>query len=400
MADRLAIVGGAVVTPQEVIEGGIVLCEEGKISFVGPSNSAQPEPDSHIVDATGRMILPGFIDTHVHGSGGDDVMLARPEVIRRISRAQLRYGTTAYLPSTIAARHERLLQAIEAIIEAEDNPEPAAEILGLHIEGPYINRAYKGAQPEAGIRDPDRDECQELLEAAPGRIKIMTLAPELPGGIELIRWLVSEGVIASLGHSAADYETALAAIEAGATHATHLYNAMSGVHHRRPGLASACLNEPGLLAEIILDGVHVHPQMARLAWRAKGREGLILVTDATAAQGCPDGIYSLSDFQIQVRGSRCTLLDGVTIAGSVLTMNQALRHAMEFTGMSLVEAAYTASLLPARLCGVAGRKGSIEIGKDADLVVLGPDCSVQLTVRAGEIVYENGKGDCSLNRRS
>jgi N-acetylglucosamine-6-phosphate deacetylase len=389
MTNRLAIIGGAVVTPRAVIERGTVLCEDGRITFAGSARDAQPEPGARVIDAAGRWVLPGLIDTHVHGSGGDDVMAPGVEGIRRVSRAQLRYGTTAYLPTTIAARHDELLRAIADTIAVENEAGLAAEILGLHIEGPYINRTFKGAQPEDGIRDPNLDECRELLAAAQGRIRILTLAPELPGGLELIGWLTRAGVIASLGHSEADYDTALAAIAAGATHATHLYNAMSGAHHRKPGLAAACLNEPGICAEIILDGVHVHPHMARLAVRAKGRDGLVIITDATAAQGCGDGLYSLGGFQIQVRGPLCTLLDGVTIAGSVLTMNRAVRNAVEFTGMNIVDAAYMASLLPARLCGVEARKGSIEAGKDADLALLNPDYSAHLTVRAGEVAYQS-----------
>ena len=213
----------------------------------------------------------------------------------------------------------------------------------------------------------------------------MTMAPELPGGMELIRLLVESGVAPSLGHSKADYDTALAAIEAGATRATHLYNAMSGVHHRQPGLAAACLNEPGIQAELICDGVHVHPRMARLAWKNKGRDGLTLITDATAAQGHGDGIYMLGDFQIKVCGPLCTLMDGTTIAGSVLTMNHAVGNAIAFTGMSLTDAAYTAAAGPAQLCGVADRKGSIEVGKDADLAILNPDFSVAWTILGGAV---------------
>jgi N-acetylglucosamine-6-phosphate deacetylase len=388
MSNRLAIRGGAVVTPQEVIDGGIVLCEDGRIKFVGRMNEAAPEPDSQIIEATGGAVFPGLIDTHVHGSGGDDLMAHGVEGIRRVSRAQFRYGVTAYLPTTIAARHTDLLRTIEETLEAERDPEPAAEILGFHLEGPYLNRKYKGAQPDDGIRDPNFDECRELLDAAPGRTKMMTLAPELPGGMELIRWLTDEGVIASLGHSEASYETALAAIEAGATHATHLYNAMSGAHHRQPGLVSACLNEPGIRAEIILDGVHVHPQMARLAARAKGPDGLVIITDATAAQGCADGLYSLGDFQVQVRGAHCTLMDGVTLAGSVLTMSLAARNAIAFMGSNLVDVARMASLLPAKLCGAADRKGSIEVGKEADLAVFDGEFRTRWTVQAGKVVYQ------------
>ena len=392
MANRLAVIGGKIVTPSAVIENGVVLAEDGKITFVGAANEAQPEPGSRIVDAAGGVVMPGFIDTHFHGSGGDDVMANGAEGIRRISRALLKFGTTGFLATTIAARHSELMKATEDTLAAENadrNSPEGAEILGLHIEGPYINLKFKGAQPVEGIRDPNFDECRELLAAGKGRIKIMTMAPELPGAMELIRFLKANGVAVSLGHSEADYDTALAAIDAGATRATHLYNAMSGVHHRKPGLASAVLNEPGIQAELICDGVHVHPRMAQLAWRAKGRDGITLITDATAAQGVGDGTFTLGDFQIQVRGPLCTLMDGVTIAGSVLTMNRAVGNAMDFTGMNLIDAAYTSSLASARACGVADRKGSIEAGKDADLVVLKPDFSVSHTIRAGVVAYSS-----------
>ncbi|MBP6824008.1 MAG: N-acetylglucosamine-6-phosphate deacetylase [Acidobacteria bacterium] len=391
MTNRLAIIGGKIVTPLAVIENGVLLCEDGKIKFIGSGKDAEPEPGSRIVDAAGGAVMPGFIDTHFHGSAGDDVMANGAEGISRISSALLKFGTTGFLATTIAARHSELMKAIADTIAAEhsNNHSPeGAEILGLHIEGPYINLAFKGAQPVEGIRDPNFDECRELLAAADGRIKIMTLAPELPGAMELIRFLKANGVAVSLGHSEADYDTALAAIDAGATRATHLYNAMSGVHHRKPGLAAAALNEPGIQAELICDGVHVHPRMAQLAWQAKGRDGITLITDATAAQGVGDGIYTLGDFQIQVRGPLCTLMDGVTIAGSVLTMNRAVGNAIDFTGMSLIDAAYTSSLAPAKVCGIADRKGSIEVGKDADLALLKPDFSISHTIRSGVVAYE------------
>src|SRR5262245_22660513 len=388
MTNRLAIINCKVVTPNEVIDNGVVICEDAKIQFVGNATEAAPESGSIIIDASDNLVMPGFIDTHFHGSGGDDVMANGTEGLRRISRALLKYGTTGYLASTVAARHEDLLRVIENTSAAEDSEGPSAEIMGMHIEGPYINLKYKGAQPEWGIRDPNLDECRELLETAAGRIKIMTLAPELPGGLELIRLLTGAGVTASLGHSDADYDTALAAIDAGATHATHLFNAMSGVRHRQPGLAAACLNEPGICAELICDGVHVDPRVAHLAWKAKGRDGLALITDATSAQGHGDGIYNMGDFQIEVRGPLCTLMDGKTIAGSILTMNLAARNAMKFTGMNLIEASRASSLMPAQFCGVADRKGSIEIGKDADLAILNSDFSVTHTIHAGAVVYQ------------
>lgn len=392
MTDRMAIVGAAVVTPLGVIEEGIVLCEDGRISHIGPAGEGRgidPEPGSVIINAAGKILMPGFIDTHFHGSGGDDVMADGVEGFGRIARSVLRFGTTGFLATTIAARHDELLRSVEHTITARREAKGGAAILGVHLEGPFMNVSFKGAQPEWGIRDPNLDECRELLLAGEGLVRIMTLAPELPGGLDLIRLLVEAGVAPSLGHSTADYDTALAAIEAGATRATHLYNAMSGVHHRKPGLASACLCEPGIQAEIICDGVHVNPHMIDLAWKAKGPSGLTLVTDATAAQGHGDGIYTLGDFEIHVRGPLCTLGDGVTIAGSVLTMNRAVGNAIGFTGMSLVDAAEMASSGPARVCGVADQKGSIETGKDADFALLNPDFSVDRTIIGGVVAYQD-----------
>jgi N-acetylglucosamine-6-phosphate deacetylase len=386
---RLAVLGGIVVTPTVAIENGLVLVEDGLITYAGTSREAEPEPGSNIIEAYGKLVLPGLIDTHVHGSHGDDVMLDGPEGIRRISAALLRYGTTSYLPSTVSGRHEDLLRALESCVKAEANPKPSAEIIGVHVEGPFININKKGAQPEVGVREPDLDQCREYLRAAPGRVKIMTLAPELPGGLELIRLLVENGVVASLGHSEADYETALAGIEAGATHATHLFNAMPALHHRKPNITTACLNEPAIRAEIVPDGIHVAPEMVRLAAKLKGRDGLIIVTDAMAAVGCPDGTYHLGDNEVRVDGERCTLIDGVTIASSMLTMNRAVGKAAAFAGLDLVDAAYMASLLPAKICGVADRKGSLEIGKEADIAVLNQDFSAHVTIRAGEIAFRS-----------
>ena len=387
MTNRLAIIGGSIVTPAEIIAAGIILCEDNRLKFVGSAKDAAPEPNSLIFDATNKFVLPGFIDTHVHGSGGDDVMTDGAAGMQRAGRKMLASGTTAWLPTTIAAKHEEILFAIEETAKAENSSDPMANILGIHLEGPFLNIKFKGAQPDEGIRDPNFDELEELLKVADGRIKIMTLAPELPGSLEMIGILKSKNIVASLGHSECDYDTALAAIDAGATYATHLFNAMSGVHHRKPGLAACCLNEPGICAEIILDGVHVNPQMARLALRNKGREGLALITDATTAQGCGDGIYQLGKFSVQVKGSLCTLMDGVTIAGSVLTMNRAVMNAVDFMNVNLLDAAYMAALMPAKRCGVAATKGSLEAGKDADLAILNADYSVAATVVNGVLAF-------------
>lgn len=375
------------VTPDHAIEDGVVATEDGRIVYAGAHLNAESSAHATIIDARGKYVLPGFIDTHVHGSHGDDVMRDGVDGICRIARSMLRYGTTSFLPTTMAASHEALLRALKNCVAARTNDEPAAEILGIHVEGPYINVAMKGAQPAHDIRNPNLEECEEYLRASAGLIKIMTLAPEIHGGIELVSWLKKRNVVASLGHSNADYATTLAAIDAGASHATHLFNAMPQLHHRQPNLTTACLNEPAIMVELILDGVHVAPEMARLAVKLKGRDRIIFITDAMAAVGCADGEYDLGDSRVDVRGNRCTLPDGETIAGSILTMNRALGNAVAFTEMSIVDAAYAAATLPAKICGVANYKGSLETGKDADVAILNKDFTVALTIKSGKIVY-------------
>jgi N-acetylglucosamine-6-phosphate deacetylase len=369
MSEVTAIVNGTAVLPDREIPDALVVLDGERLGYVGPRAEGAIPEGAVQADASGCFVLPGLIDTHVHGTHGDDVMLHGAEGIRRISARFPQYGTTAWLPSTISARHAELMEAVEWCVEAADNPTDGAESVGLHIEGPYINMKRKGAQPAEGVRDPDFDEVRELLAASRGRMRVMTLAPELPGGLELIRVLVAEGVIASMGHSDATYEQALEGIAAGATHATHLFNAMPPIHHRDPGLITACLNEPAVLAEVIPDGVHLNPHIVRLAIRAKGADRVALITDAFSATGLPEGKHTLGPHRVTVKDAWCTLEDG-TIAGSIITMNLAVRNAMQFAGVSLVEAVRMSSLIPAQVAGCAARKGSLEPGKDSDVTLL------------------------------
>ncbi|MBW3625720.1 MAG: N-acetylglucosamine-6-phosphate deacetylase [Armatimonadetes bacterium] len=387
MSDRLALVGGRALTPEGEIKDATVLVEGGRIRAVGPGRDVQPEPGSRILDARGMLILPGFIDTHIHGSHGDDVMLHGEEGIHRIAADLLRYGVTSWQPSTLSARHDDLMRAIEGCRRAAERPRPGARIVGIHIEGPYINVRKKGAQPEEGIRPPDPDQCRQYLGEAGGLARIMTLAPELDGAEELMKLLREENVVISLGHSEADYDLALHAIECGASHATHLFNAMPALNHREPGLAAACLNEPEITAEIIADGIHLHPQVVNLAFRAKGPEKIALVTDAMSAVGMPDGTYTLGAHTVLVEGDRCTLADG-TIASSMLTMNRAVRNAMAFAGASWGDAARMTAEVPARLSGVLHDRGTLEAGKRADLAVLREDGGVAYTILEGAVAFE------------
>jgi len=388
--DALVITNAKVVLKNRVIDQGAVVCEDGVIAWVGPADGL-PAQKADVLDAGGRVVMPGFIDTHIHGCHGDDVMLNGEEGLRRMSANLLRYGVTGWLPTTVSAVHEDTLRVIAWCRNAAGQNQLGAAILGIHLEGPYINPNKKGAQPPEGIRPPDVDQCLKYIEEAGGMVKVVTLAPELPGAFDLIRILRDRGVVVSLGHSEADYETAVNAIEAGASHATHLFNAMPPLHHRKPGLVLACINDPRVKVEIIADGVHLHPELVRMVIRSKGEDGVVLITDAMSAVGCPDGVYTLGTHTVYVKGDLCTLADG-TIASSMLTMNRAVRNAVAFAGADLPQAARMASELPAEICGVSHRKGSIEVGKDADLVVLEPDFSVWRTVVQGQVVYPpNGR---------
>ena len=386
MPRPIAITGGIAITPTEEINASLVLIEEERLAYVGPREGRQLPPGAEEVDASGLYVFPGLIDTHVHGSHGDDVMLDGADGLRRINAIFPRYGCTAWLPSTISELHERILESVRWCVTAHNEPGPGADIVGIHVEGPYINRLRKGAQPEHGIRDPDLDQMADLLDAAEGLIRVVTLAPELPGGLDLVRFLVGRDVIASMGHSDADYETALAAIEAGATHATHLFNAMPPIHHRSPGLIMACLNEDRVLAEVIPDGVHLDPMTVRLIHRCKPSDAIALITDAMSAVGMPDGEYTLASHTVIVRGDRCTLPDG-TLASSMLTMNRAVRNTLRFTGCSVVDAVRMASLIPARVAGCAAEKGSLEVGKHADVALMDQEFTVQRTYVRGRLAY-------------
>lgn len=386
MALSWAISGGTLVTPNSLIPKGLLVIQEGKIQWIGPYEEGVIPEGCSIFQAEGKFVVPGFIDNHVHGGAGFDLMRDGVEGVRRVSQHLLRYGTTGFLPTTVSATSSDILLALENFKKVAREEGPKAHILGFHLEGPYINPRKKGAQPEEGIREVDLEEVQTFLTEGEGRIRVVTLAPEIPGGIELIRFLARHQVVPSLGHTEADYETTFRAISAGAQQVTHLFNAMEGFHHRKPSLLVAALTEPALRVELICDGVHVHPSVARLAIQSKGPDNLLLITDGMSAVGCPDGEYWLGRNRVYVRGNLCTLADG-TIASSMLTMNLAVKNAITFAGVSLVEAVRMASLVPAKAIGVADCKGSLEVGKDADLAVLNPDFTVSATFLMGEKVY-------------
>jgi N-acetylglucosamine-6-phosphate deacetylase len=369
----ITLTNARIVLPDEVHEGWLTI-EDGRITHVGRG----PAPGSGL-DLGGRYVAPGFVDIHNHGGSGGSYPTATAEEAARAARFHLGHGTTTGVASLVTAAPEDLARATATLADLCDD----GVFAGIHFEGPYISAARCGAHDPALLRGPDPAEFARLLKAGRGHVRMLTIAPELPGAIETIRAAVSEGVVAALGHSDATYEQALAGIEAGGTVATHLFNALPPLHHRRPGPVAALLEDERVTVELINDGVHVHPAMLRLAHAVAGPGRAALITDAMAATGLGDGAYRLGSMTVNVADGVARLAEGDQIAGSTLTMDVAFRRTVREVGLSLPEAARAASLTPARVLGLDGRVGSVCAGKDADLVVLSGDLAVTGVMRRG-----------------
>lgn len=387
---RWSIGNGRLIGPSGVVEDGFVVVEGTKIAYAG----ARRPGDKLDIDAAGGWICPGFIDIHVHGGGGADAMDADAERLETMARSHARHGTTGMLATTMTGPHEGLLRAARAVGDAAARgPGAGARILGLHLEGPYVNPKRAGAQNPVHMRPPVRSELDELYAAAGGFWRLVTVAPELPGALDTIRYLTSKGVAVSLGHTAANLDEALAAKAAGAVSVTHTFNAMNALHHREPGLLGAALDDGHFWAEIIADGLHVHPTAMRLAYKLKGPDKLVLVTDSMRAQGLGDGRYELGDLPVVVRGGEARLLaeDGEpgALAGSVLTMDAAVRTMVQRVGVPMHDAVRMASANPAALLGLQETKGSLTKGMDADVVVLNPELRAVVTAVEGRIVHQS-----------
>jgi N-acetylglucosamine-6-phosphate deacetylase len=329
------------------------------------------------------VIAPGFIDLHVHGGDGADFMDADEGANERILRFHARHGTTALAATTLSAAPQDLQAAVAAIVQSAQVPAEGAEICAIHLEGPYINRERAGAQEPASIRKPDLQEVGTLLALAPHMKWLMTIAPEIEGARELIE-RYREQITFSIGHTAAGYAEAVEALAWGASHFTHLFNAMSGLHHRDPGVAGAALTSAHATAELIADGIHVHPAVLRLATQAMPQR-IALITDAIRACGLSEGCYKLYHHDVTVSHGTARLSDG-TLAGSLLTMERAVRNMVELAGLPLEAVLPLATEVPARLLGIADRKGKLAQGYDADVVVLSPELVVErVFVRGREV---------------
>jgi N-acetylglucosamine-6-phosphate deacetylase len=379
-------------TPQEEIQHPLVFIEDGLVSELSsraqreiPTNATEIDFTHDFPDA---ILAPGFVDIHMHGGAGLDVMRASAGELPHLNRFLTKHGVTGYFPTTVAAPLDqtcaalgRLADAIEAVQSSRTtNGEVQAQPLGIHLEGPFLSHKRRGVHPTENLVDPTLEIFERLWQAARGHVRMMTIAPELPGALDVIAEATRRKVCVSIGHSDAVAEAARAAVHAGARHATHTFNAMRPLNHRDPGILAEVLNDGQLTADIIADGIHVAPEVVQLFLNAKGRDGSVLITDATAATGMPDGTYQLGPIQVQVKDGRC-MMDG-KLAGSVLTMDRAVRNIIRFAKWTLQDAVRAATLNPARAVGFAQR-GIIAPGAQANIVVMSPAGEVLKTMVRG-----------------
>lgn len=344
-----------------------------------------PQSDT-IIDAQGMIIMPGFIDVHTHGGGGYNLHTTRAEEIRDFARWAPTTGVTSFLIAVVGVPDSMPLEQLLAATDALETHQKGAEPLGIHLEGPYISVARRGAHPPAWLRLPDESETETLLAVSKGHLRLITLAPELPGAAAMIRRLVEAGVTVSMGHTDATYEQAKEAIELGVTHVTHCFNAMRPLLHRAPGPLAALAEASQVQGELIADGVHVHPAAMHALVNMLGPQRTVVITDALAGAGLSDAIFEFAGQPAHVIHGAAHLEDG-TITGSVLTMDQALRNILLMTGVSLSQAAGMLAFNPARSAQAAQRKGCLQAGYDADLTIFDQSMTLQATICRGELAY-------------
>lgn len=376
-ADSTVLAGARVVLPTGTVEDGRVIVEGTRIAGSVPEGA-------RTVDLSGHWVVPGFVDMHNHGGGGASFATGTAEDVLTGARTHREHGTTTVVASTVTGDMDFLARQAGLLSELVEQ----GELAGIHFEGPFIEPCRKGAHSEELLRHPDPAEVRKLLDAARGTAKMVTLATELPGGIESVRLLAEHGVIAAIGHTDATYEQTVEAIEAGATVATHLFNAMPPLGHREPGPIAALLEDERITIELINDGTHLHPAALELAYHRAGADRVALITDAMDAAGAGDGHYVLGPLAVEVKDGVARLVEGGSIAGSTLTLDTAFRRAVTIDRIPVDDVVRSISANPARLLGLYDRVGSLDPGKDADLVVLDADFALKGVMRRGEWIVE------------
>ena len=376
---RTSIAGRVLFNSGDALDYPLITVEDGTVAAIQQLTAAEYAQASKSQDFPDAVIVPAYVDIHMHGCAGSDVMEATPEAVSTVSRYLGRHGVGAYLPTTVTASSDNTVRALSGLCReikrsSRDQSHVGAKPLGIHLEGPFLSSAKRGVHRADLLRAPSVEAFERYWQASEGRIVLMTIAPEIPGALETIAYAASLGVRCSLGHSNATVAEARAGKQAGAHSATHTFNAMRALDHRDPGLAAYVLDDDDLFAELIADGFHVDPLMVRLYFKAKGADRVVLVTDSMSATGMPDGKYMLGEMEVDVLEGRCT--SGGAIAGSVLTLDRAVQNFAQFTGAGLAVAATAASSNPAKLIGQDAAWGRLEPGRPADFVVLSPSGEV------------------------
>lgn len=376
-ADRL-------IAPEETIANPVVVIEDGVIASIG-SRAKKEIPAGQHLDFAGCTLVPAYFDVHIHGSAGHDVMEGTPEAFGIIGNFLARHGVGSYLATTVTMRMDATLKSLDGMAKLVDSKEHGARPRGIHIEGPFLSPHKKGAHPAALLLTPTVELFDRMWEASAGKIRLMTIAPELPNAPEVIARATSLGVRVSLGHSDADAAATKAGVKAGGVSATHVFNAMRNFDHKASGILGETLTNDALFGELICDGFHVDPAAVRIHWRCKGPDRAILITDAMVAAGMPDGKYKLGELDVIVKDGKC-ILDENTLAGSTLTLDRGVKNFTEFTGAPIDEVSRLASRNPARMAGFENETGSLAVGRAADITVLSAKNEVVKTILCGKAV--------------
>lgn len=386
MNKPIVIENGTIHSEEQIYRGGFISFRDGKIQAVGHKNQMIDQEVIQLPDS--YHVIPGMIDVHIHGADGADTMDGTYESMKKIANALPKEGVTSFLATTMTQKRDQIENALQNAAQyfKGEQPNGHAELLGVHLEGPFISEKRAGAQPVEDIMKPDLQLWIKWQKMASQSIKLVTIAPELEGSLDVIRYLKKTGVIASIGHSDATYEEVVEAIKAGASHVTHLFNGMRGLHHREPGVVGAALLHEELMTELIADGIHIRPELIKLAFLQKGREKVILITDAMRAKCLGEGVSELGGQRVTVYDGKATLPDG-TLAGSILKMIDGARNVMEYTSCSIEDVLYMTAVNPAKQLQIFHRKGSLSPGKDADLVVLNEQLEVAMTFCRGQLAY-------------
>jgi N-acetylglucosamine-6-phosphate deacetylase len=384
----IVLLARQMLTPLSAVANAVLVLEDGVIVAAGSRDDISLPPNARVVDLGDSLLTPGLIDIHMHGGAGRDVMEGSDDALASIERQLVRHGVTGYCPTTVTAPLEDTMESLGKLAAAVQWAQVAAEEdraqpLGIHLEGPFLSHARPGVHPPSYLQRASMAIFREMWEAAAGEIRLLTMAPELEGALPLISEATARGVCVSMGHTNADAAEAAAGMQAGARHVTHTFNAMRRMEHRNPGVLGVVLTNDAITADIIVDGLHVEPCIVDLFLRAKGLDRAVLITDAVSATGMPDGSYRLGSFEVQVRDGRCE--SHGKLAGSVLTMDRALRNVMSFARLTFQDSIRLATINPARVLGLQQRKGVLKAGADADITVFSPLGEVRQTIVRGLI---------------